>query len=76
MLEMIAVHKGVNASEKPRISGFVQEKQTAEVADLDDVEQRAEKLRRATNSTAVEGGESSGKEEGGDEIVQIFCFDS
>jgi len=67
-LEMIAAREGVNASEKPRISGFVQGKRTAEVADLDEVERRAEKLRRATNSIAVEGGVSSGKEEGGDEI--------
>eukprot|EP00957_Ditylum_brightwellii_P103354 7876427-Ditylum_brightwellii.AAC.1 len=67
--EMIVVQEGVNASEKPRISGFVQEKRTAEVADLDEVERRAEKLRRAANSTAVEGrGVSSGKEEGRDEI--------
>eukprot|EP00957_Ditylum_brightwellii_P028457 2148681-Ditylum_brightwellii.AAC.1 len=54
-LEMIAAQEGVNASEKPRISGFVQGKQTAEVADLDEVEWRVEKLMMSTNATAVEG---------------------
>eukprot|EP00957_Ditylum_brightwellii_P198370 15116490-Ditylum_brightwellii.AAC.1 len=36
VLEMIAALEVVNASEKPRISGFAQGERTVEVADLDE----------------------------------------
>eukprot|EP00957_Ditylum_brightwellii_P197942 15080126-Ditylum_brightwellii.AAC.1 len=34
--EIVAAQEGVNASEKPRVSGSVQGKRTVEVADLDE----------------------------------------
>eukprot|EP00957_Ditylum_brightwellii_P070534 5359319-Ditylum_brightwellii.AAC.1 len=53
--EMIDALEGVNASKKPRISEPAQGKWTAEVADLDEAERRAEKMRKVpTNDTTVE----------------------
>ncbi len=51
-LAMIEEREGVQAQSKERISGFVQGKRTSEMTDLDEVERRAEKLRKLMTNTA------------------------
>ena len=51
-LAMIEEREGVQAQSKERISGFVQGKRTSEMTDLDEVERRAEKLRKLMTNTS------------------------
>ena len=62
-MRMIASEEGVDVEETPKtaVAGFVSGKRTAPVANLQDVEQRAAKIRKATG--AVEADAAAGDEE-------------
>jgi pre-mRNA-splicing factor SYF1 len=73
-MNMIASQEGVEAPEpnKSTISGFVKGKRAPEVADLDQVEQRVAKLRKATAAAeAAQPKKDSNYASGGDEEIDI-----
>jgi pre-mRNA-splicing factor SYF1 len=67
-MSMLAEREGVEVQSQTRVEGFVQQKRSAGLAQLEDVEDRVAKLRKATAGADVGPEREKQQEQGDDEI--------